>query len=503
MRLAGMAFDTMIAAYLLNSGARAFDIDTLSFNEFGFRKTKIESLIGIGRAQTSMADVSLEQISNYCCEDTDFTWRLAEKLEKRLEEMKLTHVFQDIEMPLITVLAEMEHCGIRIDPSILKELSKEATTEIGTLERKIWKQAGQEFNIASPIQLKQILFEKLGIPTEELKRGKAGLFSTAATELEKLRGLHPIIDLIFEWRELSKLKNTYFDALPKLINPETGRLHTSFNQTIAATGRLSSSDPNLQNIPIRTELGRKIRRAFVADEGFKLVSADYSQIELRLAAHLSGDAKMIKVFAKGGDIHEATAHELFGVSEGEAPAPEMRRLAKTVNFAVLYGASAYGIASRIPGVSRAQAQEFIDRYFKVYADLARYLEQITQETRKTGLVRNEIGRVRLLPEINSSQFQVRSAAERAAINMPFQSMNADIIKMAMNKLGESDLTTNEDCRLLLQVHDELVFEIAAGKIKNFVPKIVKIMSEIYKLKVPLVVEAKAGNNWEEMSKLNL
>ncbi|MDP2598560.1 MAG: DNA polymerase I, partial [Candidatus Liptonbacteria bacterium] len=497
--LAGMAFDTMIAAYLLNSGARAFDLDTLSFNEFGFRKTKIESLIGTGKAQISMADVPLEKVAAYCCEDADFTWRLAEKLEGRLQEMKLMHIFENIEMPLIKVLAEMEDCGIRIDPIILKALSKEATIEIGKLEKKIWKQAGEEFNVASPIQLKQMLFEKLAIPTEELKRGKAGLFSTAATELEKLRGLHPIIDLIFEWRELSKLKSTYFDALPKLINPETGRLHTSYNQTIAATGRLSSSDPNLQNIPIRTELGRKIRRAFVADKKFKLVSIDYSQIELRIAAHLSGDNKMILAFQSGEDIHIATAREVFGQDEVTA---DMRRAAKTINFGVLYGLSAYGLKTRIPGVSQGQAQEFIDKYFRTYKDLTQYLDRVVEETRKSGYVRNEIGRVRPLPEINSSQFQVRSAAERAAINMPFQSMNADIIKMAMNKLKEDDLTTNPDCRLLLQVHDELVFEIAADEVETFVPKIVKIMSEIYKLKVPLMVEAKVGDNWEEMSKLN-
>ena len=287
-----------------------------------------------------------------------------------------------------------------------------------------------------------------------------------------------------------------------LINPETRRLHTSFNQTIAATGRLSSSEPNLQNIPIRTPLGRKIRRAFAADQGYKLVSIDYSQIELRIAAHLSGDAKMIKVFNGGGDIHEATARELFGVGESETPTPEMRRLAKTVNFAVLYGASAYGISSRIQGVSRVQAQEFIDKYFKVYANLARYLEQIIEETRKTSYVRNEIGRIRLLPEINSSQFQVRSAAERAAINMPLQSLAADIIKMAMNKLAEENLTVRDDCRLLLQVHDELLFEMAENMVEQYAGKIVEIMENVYKLKVPLVASAKAGTNWLEITKLN-
>ena len=340
------------------------------------------------------------------------------------------------------------------------------------------------------------------IPTETLKKGKTGL-STAAQELEKLRGQHPIVDLLFDWRELTKLKNTYLDALPGLIYGKTGRLHTSFNQTIAATGRLSSSDPNLQNIPIRTELGREVRKAFVAEKGFKLVSIDYSQIELRLAAHLSEDPKMMKVFREGGDIHLATAQEIFGIKNPEDVTADMRRQAKTINFGVLYGLSAYGLTARIPGVSQANARDFIDRYFETYKKLSAYLEDVVAETKRRGYVKNELGRLRFLPEINSSQFQVRSAAERAAINMPFQSMNADIIKMAMNKLARENLINRKDCRLLLQVHDELVYEIAEDKIDDFVPKIMRIMQDIYKLKVPLVVEAKAGNNWEEMEKIQL
>jgi DNA polymerase-1 len=513
INLRGNFFDTMIAAYLLNPGVRNFDLDTLTFNEFGFRKTKIENLIGEGKGQISMAQVPLEKIAAYCGEDVDWTWRLWQKLSKELSKNNLLKIFEEIEMPLVPVLAEMEYWGVKIAPKVLKKLSQEASEEIKKIEGKIYRLAGGEFNIGSPIQLKQILFEKLGIPSEELKKGKTGL-STAAAELEKLRGLHPIIDLIFEWRELTKLQNTYLDALPELINKETGRVHTSFNQTIAATGRLSSSDPNLQNIPVRTEMGRKTRRAFVAEKGYKLVSIDYSQIELRLAAHLSGDRKMIEVFQKGGDIHEATAREIFDLSlpsherwggdgGGVAVSPEMRRAAKTINFGVLYGLSAYGLKSRIPGVSQGEAQDFIDKYFDTYRGLTKYLEEIIAGTRRLGYVKNELGRIRYLSEIKSSQWQVRSAAERAAINMPFQSLSADIIKMAMNKLREADLTNKEDCRLLLQVHDELVYEIAEGKIDEYIPKIVKIMQEIYKLKVPLVVEAKAGENWEEMERIEL
>lgn len=500
INLQGQFFDTMIAAYLLNPGARNFTLDGLAFTEFGFRKTPTESLIGAGRNEISMSEVAVEKVSDYCCEDADYTLRLKEKLEGSLSKLKLDKIFFDIEMLLIPVLAEMEYWGVRVDPKVLKLLSKEATKEIAKLQDKIYRLAGEEFNIGSPLQLKKILFDKLGIPSGELKKGKTGL-STAATELEKLRGLHPIVDLLFEWRELSKLQNTYLDALPALINKETGRVHTSFNQTIAATGRLSSSDPNLQNIPIRTELGRKVRSAFVAPSDYKLVSIDYSQIELRLAAHLSGDEKMIKVFNEGGDIHTATAQEIFDLADPDKVTADMRRSAKTINFGVLYGLSAYGLKSRIPGVSQGEAQDFIDKYFETYPRLTKYLEEVVDEARRLAYVKNEIGRIRFLPEIKSSQWQVRAGAERAAINMPFQSMNADIIKMAMNKLREVDLTNRDDCRLLLQVHDELVFEIKEKKIEEYAEKIVKIMSGIYKLKVPLAVEAKVGDNWEEIEKL--
>lgn len=495
----GLDFDTMVAAYLLNPGARNFDLNSLAFREFGFRKTPITALIGEGKNEISMAEVSVQKVCDYCCEDADYTLRLKKRLITEFKNKKLEKIFYEIEMPLIPVLAEMEYFGVKINPRILRDLSREAQAEIEKLQEKIWKLSGEKFNIGSPQQLKGILFDKLGIPAEEIKKGKTGL-STAAGELEKLRGLHPVVDLIFDWRELSKLKNTYLDALPELINPATGRVHTSFNQTVTATGRLSSSDPNLQNIPIRTEFGRKIRRAFAADQNFKLASVDYSQIELRLAAHVSGDEKMIKVFEEEGDIHDATAREIFGLEEAQAVSAEMRRLAKTINFAVLYGASSYGISSRIPGVSKAQADDFIKKYFQAYPKVTAWLKDTIAVVKKSGYVQNELGRIRFVPEINSSQFLVRSAAERAAINMPLQSLAADIIKMAMNKLAAENLTSTDQCRLLLQVHDELVFEIAAKKVGEYLPRIIKIMSGIYKLKVPLAAEAKIGDNWEEMKK---
>ncbi len=500
--LAGPLIDTMIGAYLLNPGVRNFDLDSLTFTEFGFRKTTIESLIGTGKQQLSMAEVPLPKVAAYCGEDADYTYRLWQKLAPELKRNTLEKIFFEIEMPLIRVLADMERWGIKIDPIFLQKLSGEAGVEIEKLEKKIWRIAGEEFNIGSPQQLKTILFEKLEIPTQELKKGKTGL-STAATELEKLRGLHPVIEPIFEWRELSKLQNTYLDTLPKLVDKQDQRLHTSFNQTIAATGRLSSSEPNLQNIPIRTELGRQVRKAFIAEPKFKLVAVDYSQIELRLAAHLSGDSKMMEVFRQGGDIHTATAQEIFDLETPEEVTPEMRRQAKTINFGVLYGVSAYGLKSRIPEVSQGEAQDFIDKYFDTYQKLTHYLEQIIAEAKASGFVKNELGRRRYLPEIKSSQFQVRSGAERAAINMPFQSLSADIVKMAMNKLALEGLTNRQDCRLLLQVHDELVFEIEKAKVSVCAPQIAEIMQGIYKLKVPLVVEAKVGDNWGEMAKFSV
>ena len=500
--LGGAWSDTMIAAYLLSPGSRNFDLDSLSFAEFGFRKTPITKLIGEGRKQKSMAEVPVPDVADYCGEDADYTWRLYKKLLPRLEEMRLLEIFRDIEMPLSKVLAEMEYRGIKVDAKHLGGLSKTAEKEIEKLQKHIWKLSGGEFNIGSPIQLKEVLFEKLKIPTENLKKGKTGL-STAATELEKLRDLHPIVALIFDWRELTKLKNTYLDTLPNLINPATGRVHTSYSQTIAATGRLSSSDPNLQNIPVRTEFGRGIRKAFVAEEGFTLLAIDYSQIELRLAAHLSKDKKMMEAFKNGDDIHTATAMEIFGVKDPRKVTELQRRSAKTINFGVLYGLSAYGLTSRIPGVSQGEAQDFIDKYFATYSGLTKYLEEVVAEVRRKGYVKNELGRVRYFPEISSSQFQVRSAAERAAINMPFQSLSADIIKMAMNKLSEQGLTNEEDCRLLLQVHDELLFEVKKDKVEKYAREIAKIMTSVYKLSVPIEVEAKSGHNWEEMQKVSI
>jgi DNA polymerase-1 len=388
----------------------------------------------------------------------------------------------------------MEMAGVVLDSSWLNELSTKAGREISTIEKKIFENAGKKFNVSSPIQLREVLFDELKIPTTEIrKKGKTGAISTAATELEKLRGLHPIVDLIFDYRELTKLKSTYLDALPELVSKADGRIHTSFNQTIAATGRLSSSDPNLQNIPIRTELGRQVRKAFVAQKGFVLASLDYSQIELRIAASLSKDPEMIKIFKDNKDFHSATAAKIFNVGEKDVT-PSQRRDAKTINFSVLYGVSAFGLSERTE-MGRVEAGEFIKKYYKVFGKLKEYIDETIDTVHKQGFVTNPLGRLRYFPEINSSNFGVRAAAERAAFNMPLQSLAADIIKMAMIKIDD---LCNDECRMLLQVHDELVFEIKKGSENLYVPKIKLIMESVYDLGLPLVAESKLGNDWLEM-----
>lgn len=420
------------------------------------------------------------------------------KLSKQLIDQDLKKIFLEIERPLIAVLEKMENIGIKLEIGHLNELSADAEIKIKKLEQKIHKLAGQEFNISSPIQLREILFEKLRIPTESLrKRGKTGGLSTAAAELEKLRDLHPIIDLIFEYRELTKLKSTYLDALPKLVSNKDQRIHTSYSQTMAATGRLSSANPNLQNIPIRTELGNQVRKAFIADKGFVLASLDYSQIELRIAASISNDPEMIKIFSARGDFHAATASKLFGIKESEVN-PTQRRNAKTINFSVLYGVSAFGLSERSE-MTRAEASDYINLYFTVFKKLREYIDESIEQVHERGFAKNPLGRIRYFPEINSPNFGIRSSAERAAVNMPLQSLAADIIKMAMIKIANEVLDAN--CRLLLSVHDELVFEIKTGKEKEYIPKIKKIMESVYKLKVPLVVEAKVGQNWMEIKKV--
>jgi len=505
IEVAGIDFDTMIASYLINSGSRRHNLDDLAFAEFGYEMMKYEELSGgKNKTITSLDDVDQDKFSFYAGEDADFTWRLKELFAKELKKNKqLASLFHDMEMPLVLVLAQMEMNGIKVDTAVLKKLSEVIGKEINNLTTKIYQEAGTEaFNINSTQQLSKILFEKLKISTEGVKRTTTG-YSTAAPELAKIKGKHQIVSLIEKYRELVKLKNTYLDALPKLVNPDTGRVHTSFNQTVAATGRLSSSDPNLQNIPTRTDTGQQIRRAFVAEKGYQLLSVDYSQIDLRVVAHIAQDKNLIKAFQEDQDIHAATASIIFKKDIGAVEKSE-RRMAKTVNFGVLYGMGAFGLAQRLD-ISRGEAKKFIDDYFASFPALRKYVDETIKLAREQGYVETLLGRRRYLPELSGRGPQV-AAAERMAINLPVQGTAADIIKIAMVRLCEpgTDFTRmaqEGQAKMLSQVHDELIFEVKENKVKEVAQEVKKIMEGAYKLDVPLKVDLQAGKNWGELEEL--
>ncbi|MFA4818378.1 MAG: DNA polymerase I [Patescibacteria group bacterium] len=497
--LNNLTFDTLIAAYLKRPGERNLDLKTLVFQELGYEMQPIEELIGApGPAQKNMSAVSVAKVADYAAADADYTWQLMEKLKLELTANKLESLFQTIEMPLVAVLGKMELYGIKIDAVYLQTLNQQLSGQLTALEKNIYELSGHKFNVNSPKQLKEVLFDKLNISQQGLRRTKTGV-STAAAELEKMRGLHPVIDKVFEYRELSKLLSTYVQALPKLIAPSTGRVHTSYNQTITVTGRLSSSEPNLQNIPIRGDWGNKIRRAFVAESGFKLLSADYSQIELRVAAHLAGDSKMIDVFKGGHDIHTATAAFIFDIKP-EAVTPDQRRSAKEVNFGVLYGMGAWGLAERT-GINREEARLFIERYFRSFTALAKWIEDIKIEARQQGFVTTWFGRRRYLPEINSGLAQMRNQAERMAINLPVQGTAADLMKLAMIKINSRLAAIKSESRMLLQVHDELVFEVPIKEVDKIAQLVKLEMEQAAQFSVPIVAEVKVGDNWGEMEPL--
>lgn len=499
LKVRGVYFDTMIASYLLNPGSRQHNLDNLVFTELGFEKISKEELLGKGKDKITFNDLDKDKLCYYSCEDADFTHRLVPVLEKQLRENQLYDLFRDLEMPLVKVLASMENNGVKVDREVLKKISRQVNKKIKDLEEKIWELAGTRFNINSPQQLKEVLFDKLDISTDNISKTKTG-YSTAASELEKLRDKHEIIPLIQEHREYSKLLNTYIDTLPELIDPHTGRVHTSFNQTATATGRLSSTDPNLQNMPVRTEWGRGIRKAFVAEKGYKFLSLDYSQIELRLAAHMSGDEKMIQAFQNEQDIHAATAAEIHGVQPEEVT-KDMRREAKAINFGILYGQGPYGLA-QTADIPYNRAKEFIDAYFQVYKNIRKFIDEQIEKARDQGYVETLWGRRRYVPEINSQVPTVRSGAERIAINTPLQGSSADMIKQAMirvHKILKRDY--KDEVRMLIQVHDELLFEVKEEHLKEAEQKIRKAMKEAIQLEVPVVVDAEAGYNWGEMEKV--
>jgi len=428
-------------------------------------------------------------------ERADFLQRLAPLLRAEIKAQELESVYEKIDLPLAPVLADMERVGVRVDPKVLEKMSQSMEKEVRRLEKEIWEMAGSEFNVNSPTQLAEILFDKLNL-APAAKRGKAKARSTAADVLEELSAAHPLPAKVIEYREIAKLKSTYVDSLPKLIHPETGRVHTSLSQTVAATGRLSSSDPNLQNIPIRTELGREIRAAFVAERGKILLSADYSQIELRVMAHFSKDPVLVEAFRNGEDIHARTAQEVFGVGP-LAQTAEHRRAAKAINFGIIYGLSAFGLAQQL-GIEQREAAQFIHAYFTRYKGVKTYLDNVLAETRKTGVAKTLFGRIRPMPEITSPQMQLRNFAERTALNSPLQGTAADLIKLAMITIDRRLVKEKFEAKMILQVHDELLFE-APEKEKAKLEKLVREeMEGVHKLAVPLVVEVGVGPNWRDI-----
>ncbi len=492
INLKGEMYDVMLGAYMLNPGAK-MDLPRLVLEQLG------EEIVSEKKkGQLGLEMETSEEIANKECKTADYIWKLkdifSQKIAKISVEQKkednLENVFSKIEMPLVKILAEMETHGVKLNTIIFKGIAEKINARIINLEKNIYELAGIEFNINSPKQLAEILFVKLQIPTADIKKGKTG-FSTASAELQKIKGEFKIAEKIEEYREIFKLKTTYLDALPLLVD-ENSRIHTTFNQAVTATGRLSSSEPNLQNIPIRTDLGQLLRVAFEAEAGYKLVSADYSQIDLRAVAHVSGDKKMIELFHAGSDIHTATASEINKVSLSQVT-QKMRSSAKALNFGVIYGMSVFGF-SVSAGISRDDAKRFIDAYFEKFTGVAQYMKSTKEFAKINGFVETEMGRRRYIPEINSSNFMVQNSAERMAINMPIQGMSADIVKLAMIVVYE-EYKNNPDVKIILQVHDEIILEVKEEIAEEVGRKVKEIMEGVYKLKVPLVVDVKAGDNW--------
>lgn len=494
IQVKGKLFDTMIAHYLINPEI-PHGMDYMAKMYLNYTTIHIDELIGPkGKNQKNMRDIDQETVCKYAAEDADITLKLKNILEKELRENKLEQLFNEIESPLIYVLADMEWTGVRLDLEALEQLAEEYRKEMNQIEKEIIEMAGIEFNINSPKQIGEILFDKMKI-IDNPKKTKTGQYSTSENELEKLRSKHPIIEKILEQRSLKKLLSTYIEAFPQLINPKTGKIHTSFNQTATATGRLSSSNPNLQNIPIRDERGKEIRKVFIPDEGCTFLSADYSQIELRIMAHLSKDKNMIEAFNKGQDIHAATASKIFKIPLEEVT-PDMRRKAKTANFGIIYGITPYGLSQRL-GISRSDAKKLIEEYFTTFSGVKRYMDESIAKAREQGYVETIFGRKRFLPDINSQNAVVRGYAERNAINTPIQGSAADIIKVAMNKIYKRLSDGEYKSKMILQVHDELDFNVHMNELDEVKNIVVYEMENAYPLVVPLKTDCNHGANWLE------
>jgi len=494
IHLQGIRFDTMLESYVLNSTATRHDMDSLALKYLGYRTILYEDIAKKGSTLHTFNEIEIEEAAPYAAEDADITLQLHQTLWPQLcDKQGLRQLFDEIEMPLVPVLSRIERNGVLVDAGLLNRQSKELAKNIAGIAEQVYAMAGESFNLGSPKQIQEILYDKLGLPV--LRKTPKGQPSTAEATLQELALDYPLPKLILDHRALSKLKSTYTDKLPLQINDRTGRVHTSYHQAIASTGRLSSSDPNLQNIPVRSQEGRRIRQAFIAPQGYKILAADYSQIELRILAHLSNDAGLLQAFNRGDDIHSATAAEIFGTSP-QAVTPDQRRNAKAINFGLIYGMSAFGLARQL-GIERHEAQAYMDLYFSRYPDVKSFMDQMRHQAREQGYVETLFGRRLYLPEINSRNAQRRQYAERAAINAPMQGSAADIIKLAMLGTDKWLNDSSTKTKMIMQVHDELVFEVSADEIKEVTEKIRKCMTEVISLAVPLIIDIGVGDNWDE------
>jgi len=498
--LRGITFDTMVASYLLNPSKSNHNLEDIAFEYLDYRMSPtIEELLGKGKNAITMDQVPVDKVCRYCCQDSDITFRLKNILSRQLQEKSLYDLFCNVELPLTGVLAQIEYCGVAIDVDYLNEMSSQLEKDLSRLTKQVYEIAGEEFNINSPKQLSVILYEKLKLPV--LKKTKTGA-STDEEVLQRLAKEHQLPKVLLEYRQLFKLKSTYIDALPELVNPKTGRVHTSFNQTVTATGRLSSSEPNFQNIPVKTEIGRKIRKAFVSTgKKNKILSCDYSQVELRILAHISGDEEMTGAFKAGRDIHTHTASLIYGIKESDVDS-KMRSSAKTVNFGIIYGMSPYGL-SRDLGIRVEEAAVFIDAYFTRYPKVKTYMQDAISQAQSNGFVTTLMNRRRWIPEINSLNINMRQFAERTAINTPIQGSAADLIKIAMINISQALAKKNMKTAMILQVHDELVFDMPQSEEKDALPLIKDLMESAIKLKVPVEVSTKVGDNWLDAKPLEI
>jgi DNA polymerase-1 len=494
-----LSFDTMIAEWLINPTSRNLGLKNLAWVRLNIKMTMIEELIGKGKNQRSMADVSIAEAAKYAGDDAVIPLRLQLDLEEELNERQATRLFNEIEMPLVQVLAEMEMAGIRLDVDYLAQMSEELSQRLGLIETRIFDSVGVEFNLNSPQQLSGALFERLELtPPDRTQRTSSGYYSTAAVTLEAMKGDHPVVDWVLEYRELSKLKNTYVDALPLQVNPSTGRVHTSYNQAGSVTGRIASSDPNLQNIPIRTELGRRVRRAFIAEPGNTLLSVDYSQVELRIVAHMSNDETMLAAFRAGHDIHAATAAAIYEVPIDQV-SKEQRDRAKGVNFGLIYGMSSFGL-SRYMDITLAEAENFVNAYFEQFPGVKKYLDGMKAQAAEKGYVETLLGRRRYFLGLKTqTNRNIRNREEREAINAPIQGTAADIMKIAMLRVPGAVKQAGLSAKMLLQVHDELVLECPIEELKPTAKLVSRVMQAAYPLKIPLQTDARSGPNWNDMS----